>query len=199
MEARKKMSHLLSRTVRSFAVAAVALSGPAGAAAQATQTAQTVPVGAKVTTTQLKGEVAYIQGNYLIAKMIPSGDYRLFILRPGKTGTIDGVVMPLNKARTGTVLTADVTVTERSLVDRTITTLKGTVWHASPTTVILTLENGENRQYDVPPGLKFDVDGQMKEAMELRPGMKISATKIVESPRTEITESNVVTGVTPKK
>ena len=51
----------------------------------------------------------------------------------------------------------------------------------------------------MPPGLKFDVDGQMKEAMDLRPGMKITATKIVESPRTEITESNVVTGETPKK
>ena len=35
--------------------------------------------------------------------------------------------------------------------------------------------------------------------MELRAGMKISATKIVETPRTEITESHVVTGVTPKK
>jgi len=32
--------------------------------------------------------------------------------------------------------------------------------------------------------------------MELRPGMRISATKVVESPRTEITESNVV-GVAP--
>jgi len=34
--------------------------------------------------------------------------------------------------------------------------------------------------------------------MELRPGMRISATKVVESPRTEITESNVVTGVAPR-
>jgi hypothetical protein len=107
--------------------------------------------------------------------------------------------MPLNKVRTGTMLTAYVTVTERPVVDRTITTLKGTVWHASPTTVILTLENGENRQYDVPPGLKFDVEGQMKDAMDLRPGLKITATKIVESPRTEVAESNVVTGEAPMK
>jgi hypothetical protein len=39
----------------------------------------------------------------------------------------------------------------------------------------------------------------MREAMELRPGMKISATKVVEAPRTEITESNVVTGLGPRK
>ena len=35
---------------------------------------QAVSTGApKVTTSQLKGEVAYLQGDYLIAKMIPSG------------------------------------------------------------------------------------------------------------------------------
>jgi hypothetical protein len=147
----------------------------------------------------LRGEVAYAQGDYLIVRMIPGGDYRLFHLRPGKTATIDGVVMPLNKVRIGTVLTAYVYVTETPVVDRTITTLKGTVWYVpSPSSVILTVENGENRQYDVPPGLKFNVDGRMREASDLRPGMKVSATKVVESPRTEVREDNVVTGVSPK-
>ena len=64
---------------------------------------------------------------------------------PGKTATIDGKEMPLNKAPIGTVLTADVTVTETPVIDRTITTLKGKVWVAGPTSVILTLENGENK------------------------------------------------------
>ena len=187
------------RTMRVLAVAAVALSLAVSAWAQATQAKQAVPGAPKVTTTQLKGEVAHLQGDYLVAKMIPSGNFRLFQLRPGKTATIDGVVMPLNKAPIGTVLTADVTVTETPVVDRTITTLKGKVWVSAPTSVILTLENGENKQYDVPAGMKFDVDGKKVEAMELRPGMNITATKIVESPRTEIAMSNVVTGVGPKK
>ena len=147
----------------------------------------------------MKGEVAYLQGDYLIAKMLPSGTYRLFVLRPGKTATIDGKVMPLNKAPIGTVLTADVTVTETPVTDRTISTLKGKVWVASPTSVILTLENGENKQYDVPPEMRFDVDGKKLEAMELRQGMNLTATKIVESQRTEVTMDNVVTGVGPKK
>ena len=146
----------------------------------------------------MKGEVAYLQGDYLIAKMIPGGTYRLFQLKPGKTATIDGVVMPLNKAPIGTVLTADVTVTETPVIDRTVTTLKGKVWVAGPTSVILTLENTRTR-VPIPPGMKFDVDGKKVEAMELRPGMNITATKIVESPRTEITTDNVVTGVGPKK
>jgi hypothetical protein len=185
--------------MRVLAVAAAALSLATSVWAQPTQAKQSVPGAPKVTTSQLKGEVAYLQGDYLIAKMIPSGTYRLFQLRPGKTATIDGVVMPLNKAPIGTVLTADVTVTETPIVDRTVTTLKGKVWVAAPTSVILTLESGENKQYDIPSGFKFDVDGKQVEAMELRQGMNITATKIVESPRTEITMDNVVTGVGPKK
>jgi hypothetical protein len=194
-----KMTQSFSGTMRVLAVAAVALSLAVSAWAQATQAKQSVPGAPKVTTTQLKGEVAHLQGDYLVARMVPSGTYRLFQLRPGKTATIDGVVMPLNKAPIGTMLTADVTVTETSIVDRTITTLKGKVWVSAPTSVILTLENGENKQYDIPSGFKFDVDGKKLEAMELRPGMNLVATKIVESPRTEVTMDNVVTGVGPKK
>jgi hypothetical protein len=149
------------------------------ASAQATQTEERVTgSAATVTKTQLKGEVVSTKGNSLLAKMAPGGDYRLFSIEPGKTATIDGKVMPLNQVPAGTMLTADVYTTQTPITERTTTTLNGTVWSASPTAVILTLENGENRQYDVPAGLKFDVDGQMKEAMELRPGMKVHATKV---------------------
>ena len=198
-----KMTQSFSGTLRVFAVAAAAMatmSLAVSAWAQPTQTKQSLPSkNPKVTTTQLKGEVAYLQGDYLVAKMVPSGTYRLFVLKPGKTATIDGAVVPLNKAPIGTLLTANVTVTETPVIDRTISTLKGKVWVAGPTSVILTLENGENKQYDVPEGMKFDVDGKKLEAMELRPGMNLTATKIVESQRTEVMTDNVVTGVGPKK
>ena len=96
----------------------------------------------------------------------------------------------------GTSLTASVAMMETPVVDRTVETLTGTVWQAGPTTVVLTLANGENRQYDVPAGMKFNVDGAMKEAMELRPGMKVTATKVVESPRMELATDSVITGTT---
>ena len=187
-----------SKMIRVLVVAAAALSLAVGAAAQATHTTETVPGTAKVTKLQLKGEVVYVEGDYLIAEMIPSGDYVLFHMKPGKTGMIDGVEMPLSEAEPGTVLTADVVITEAPVVDRTTTTLKGTVFYASPNSVILTLENGENRQYEVPEGLKFDVDGKMLDAMELRQGMKLTATKIVESPRVVMSEDTTVTGTAPK-
>ena len=84
------------------------------------------------------------------------------------------------------------------MVDRTVMTLTGTVWWASAASVILTLENGENRQYDVPKGLKFSVDGQARDAVDLKQGMKVSATKIVEAPSHDVTTTAVVTGVSPK-
>ncbi len=192
------MAHSMSKAIPFLAVAAVALSLATSAAAQVTSKTEKVVVGAKVTPLQLKGEVYYIKGDYLVVKMAPSGDYRLFHLPPGKTATIDGVVMPLNKVKPGTVLSAAATITERSMVDRTVMTLTGTVWWASAASVILTLENGENRQYDVPKGLKFSVDGQARDAVDLKQGMKVSATKIVEAPSHDVTASAVVTGVSPK-
>ena len=193
------MTHAFSRTLRVLAVTVAALSLAVSAWAQPTQAKQSVPGAAKVATTQLKGEVAYLQGDYLIAKMIPSGVYRLFQLRPGKTATIDGVVMPLNKAPIGTVLTADVTVTETPVTDRTITTLKGKVWVRRADERHRDARERREQTGHIPSGFKFDVDGKKLEAMELSQGMNLTATKIVESPRTEITMDNVVTGVGPKK
>ena len=107
-------------------------------------------------------------------------------------------VMPLNKAPLGTVLTADVTVTETPVIDRTVTTLKGKVWVSAPTSVILTLENGENKQYDVPPdSCSMWTDRSSRRCNCVR--HESHGDQIVESPRTEITTDAVVTGVGPKK
>jgi len=64
--------------------------------------------------------------------------------------------------------------------------------------MIVTLENGENKQYEVPDGFVFDVDGKKLSAMELRPGMKLVGTKVVEEPVTVITQDVVVKGTAPK-
>ena len=194
------MKDSLRNAIGAVVVAAAVLAVSAGdAAAQVKETKTQVPGTPKVTTSQIQGEVVYLKDNYLVAKLIPTGEYRFFQLPAGRTATIDGVVMPLNKVALGTVLTATVTTTERPITERTVMTLKGTVWNVpNPKNVILTLENGENKQYEVPPGLMFNVDGQMKEAMELRPGNKITATKIIEAPTVVISETVAVTGTKKK-
>jgi hypothetical protein len=168
------------------------------ASAQATQTKETVPGGpASVKTAQVKGELVAKGSNWLIAKD-SLGFYKLYSVQPGRKAIVDGVPTTLDQLKVGTMLTSTATTTETPLVDRTTTITQGTVFWASPKSIIVTLQNGENRQYEVPDGFKFTVDGKQLEAMQLRPGMKLTGTKIVEQPRVVITHDVVVAGTAPK-
>ena len=192
------MSRSISRALGVLAVSAGALSLAALASAQATQTKETVPGGAaSVVTVQVKGELVARGTNWLIAKD-PSGYYKVYSVQAGKKAIVDGVPTSLDQLKLGTMLTSTATTTNTPLVDRTTTITQGTVFWASPTSVIVSFPNGENKQYAVPEGFKFTVEGKQLEAMELRPGMKLTATKIVQEPHTLITHDVVVTGTAPK-
>ena len=172
----------------------------AGAEAQPAQKKESVQAGpANAATTQLKGDVIAVGPNWLVARMVPGGDYRLFDVRPGAFATIEGVKKSLSELRPGTTLTAAVTVTKTPIVKRTTTVTKGRLIWSTPTTIIVTLENGENRQYAVPPGFKFTVEGKSLGTEELRAGMILTGTNVVEEPATVITEQTVVYGTEPKK
>jgi hypothetical protein len=193
------MLRFISNARRLLILGIGALSLAASAAAQPTTTKETVSTGApKVTRQQMKGEVVASGSNWLIAKMTPSGEYRVFNVPPTKTAMVDGVAKTASQLQKGTMLTADVTITEYPLAKRTTTVNSGKVFWASPTSVIITQENGENKQYAVPNGFKFNVDGKQVEAMELRPGMMLKGTKIVEEPLVEVTSFTAVTGTTIK-
>ena len=192
------MSRSISRALGVLAVSAGALSLAALASAQATQTKETVPGGAaSVVTVQVKGELVARGTNWLIAKD-PSGYYKVYSVQAGKKAIVDGVPTALDQLKLGTMLTSTATTTNTPLVDRTTTITQGTVFWASPTSVIVSFPNGENKQYAVPEGFKFTVEGKQVDAMELRPGMKITGTKIVQEPHTLITHDVVVTGTAPK-
>jgi hypothetical protein len=192
------MSRSISRALGVLAVSAGALSLAALASAQATQTKETVPGGASsVVTVQVKGELVARGTNWLIAKD-PSGYYKVYSVQAGKKAIVDGVPTSLDQLKLGTMLTSTATTTNTPLVDRTTTITQGTVFWASPTSVIVSFPNGENKQYAVPEGFKFTVEGKQLEAMELKPGMKLTATKIVQEPHTLITHDVVVTGTAPK-
>ena len=192
------MVRAISRTWRLFVVAAAALSLAAGVAAQATQTKETVAGGAaKVKSVQIKGELVAKGSNWLITRDAV-GNYKIYDVPPGRKAIVDGVPKTLDQIQVGTMLTATATTTETPLINRTTTITQGTVFWASPKSIIVTLEDGVNKQYEVPSGFKFDVEGKKLEAMELRPGMKLAATKVVEEPTSVITKDIVVTGVAPK-
>jgi hypothetical protein len=192
------MLRAASSTWRAFVVAGASLCLATAVAAQVGQTKETVPGGtAKVKTSQVHGELVAKGSNWLIAKDA-HGNYKLYNVQAGRKAIVDGVAKGLDELQMGTMLTSTATTTETPLVNRTTTITEGKVFWASPKSIIVTLENGENKQYEVPDGFKFDVDGKQISAMELRPGMKLTGTKIVEEPVTVITKDVVVTGVAPK-
>ena len=63
--------------------------------------------------------------------------------------------------------------------------------------MILTLEDGTNKEFHAPQGQKFQVHGQMTDAFGLRDGMNVSATRVTESPETVVTQEATVSGKTP--
>jgi len=81
---------------------------------------------------------------------------------------------------------------------RTTSSLEGTVLWAQNNYVVLRLDNGEVKEYKVPESYQFNVKGKPATVKELREGMKVSATKIVEEPRTEISSATQITGKAPK-
>jgi hypothetical protein len=192
-ERRGKMRKAVTGIV---AVAAVAAFGWASAWAQVQSTHEAgMP---KVTTSQITGEVVYVNGNYLVAKMQPSGHYRGFNVQPNRVFSVDGQQLKIGDLKMGTVLTATAVTTEQPMVVRTHDVLGGTVFWASGDYVILTNDKGENREYTVPDSYQFKVEGKPATVNELKKGMKVQATKIVEEPFTEFSTKVVVTGNVPK-
>jgi len=152
----------------------------------------------EVATVKMTGEVVRVQGNWLLAKMEPLGNLSLFDVQPGREFIVDGQPKHIADLRPGTVLTGMITTKTTPVTVRTISTLNGTVWYAQGTYVILTLDTGQNREYKVPETFQFMVEGKPATVKDLRPGMKVTATKIIEEPQTEISTETVITGKAPK-
>jgi len=166
--------------------------------AQATPQTEKIKGEPKVETVKMTGEVVRVQGDWLVAKMQPLGNYSLFHVQPGREFMIDGQTKHIADLKPGTILTGTITKKTTPVTVRTTATLNGTVWWAQGDYVILTLENGENKDFKVPPSYKFMVDGKPATVHELKEGQKVTATKIVEEPQTEISTETAITGKAPK-
>jgi hypothetical protein len=159
-------------------------------------TKEVIKGSASIITEQLRGTVVYVQGNTLLVRMT-DGNMREFNVPETRRFIIDGRELAVHDLKPGTKLSATVTTTTTPVTERTTTVGTGKVWFVAAPTVILTLPNGENRQYKVSDNYKFNVEGKDATVFELRKGMTVSAQKIVEEPRTEIASNTEVTGQAP--
>jgi hypothetical protein len=169
----------------------------ATATAQPTSTTQKIKGTATSTTRQEHGTVTYVEGNNLVIKM-STGEVRVLTVPDSRTAFVDGKEITVHDLKVGTTLTANITTTTTPVIDRTVSNLTGTVWHVQGNNVILTLADGTNKMYKAKPDFKFNVNGQQATVFDLRKGMKVSAEKIVEEPRTEIASDSRVSGTGPK-
>jgi RNase P/RNase MRP subunit p29 len=144
------------------------------------------------------GEVVYVTGNDLVVKM-EDGTIRHVANVPESTRiTVDGKQLGIHDLKPGMKLQRTITTTTTPKVVTTVQSVTGKVWHVNPpSSVILTLEDGNNQQFNIPKGQKFNVDGQMVDAWGLKKGMKVSATKVVEVPVTEVEQKRKLTGSMP--
>jgi hypothetical protein len=147
-----------------------------------------------------RGEIVYINGNTVVIKM-EDGTLRQFDNVPESvTFMVDGQPVNINNAKVGMKLEKQTVKTTRPKVVTTVETVTGKVWHVSPpSTVILTLENGQNQQFTIPKGQKFTVDGVETDAFGLKKGMKVSAQRVTEVPETVVAHEVERTGSAPPK
>ena len=166
------------------------------ASAQPQTTKSATMTGSTSSTREVSGTVLAVDGNTLLVKM-STGEVRTIVASDSQRALINGREVAARDLQVGTKLKATITTTTTSLIERTTTVGSGKVWYVAAPNVILTLPNGENRQYKVKDDYKFTVDGRPATVFELRKGMTVSAEKIVEEPKTVLSSNSVVTGELP--
>ncbi len=145
-----------------------------------------------------RGTVELVEGNDLFVKMA-DGSTRHFANVPESAHvTVGGQQLGIHDLKPGMKLEKTITTTTTPKVVTTVQSVTGKVWHVSPPAqVILTLDDGTNQTFKIPKGQQFNIDGQMLDAFHLKKGMKVTATKVVETPVTVVTQNQTLTGELP--
>ena len=181
-----------------IAVALISMGFAASVGAQVnTETSTTA--GQPTKTVQVeRGEVVSVAGNDLFVKM-ENGDIRHFPNVPESARvTVDGQQLGIHDLKPGMKLQRTITTTSTPKTVTTVETVTGTVfWVSPPSSVSLRLEDGTVQQFKIPKGQKFTIDGKETDAFGLRKGMKVSATRITESPEVVVSQQRKVTGTAP--
>ena len=152
---------------------------------------------AQTTTEKKSGTVVYASGNEVVVKLDGTGEVKHFHVANNRTFNVDGKTLGIHDLQPGMHLTRTITTTSQSRVVRSVRVVKGKVWLVHAPYVIVTLEDGTNKQYKVPNGMTFDIDGEKKDVFHLRKGMNLTATIVTETPETIVSQSTAVTGKMP--
>jgi hypothetical protein len=167
------------------------------ALAQDTSTSSTQTSQSTVTTEVKSGTIVYVSGNDVVVKL-DDGTVKHVVVPDTTTITVDGKDLTVHDLQPGMKVTRTITTTTTPKTVQTIRTVKGKVWYVNPPhNLILSFPDGTNKQYNVPDGAKFDIDGQKQSIFHVRKGMVISATLIKDVPENDVASTRSVSGEMP--
>ena len=145
-----------------------------------------------------RAEVVLASGRDLVLKMEDGTIRHIANVSDSFRAVVDGNEIGIYDLKTGMVLERTTTITTTPKIVTTVQTVKGRVWHVNPPNILfLTMDDGTNQRFEVPKGQKFTVEGKMVDARGLKPGMIITATKVVEFTATEVEQQRKLTGSMP--
>jgi hypothetical protein len=171
-----------------------ALSGSAQVHTQTTTTTGKANRQVKVD----RAEVVLVSGNDLVLKMEDGTIRHIANVPDSFKAMVDGKETGIYDLKAGMILERTTTITTTPKIVTAVETVKGKVWHVNPPRyVFLTMGDGSNQRFEIPKGQKFNVEGQMVDAWGLKPGMHITATKVVEFTALEVEQQRKLTGSLP--
>src|SRR6516164_3068448 len=134
-----------------------------------------------------RGEVVMVSGNDLIVKMEDGTIRHIANIPESARVTVNGQSLGIHDLKPGMKLERTITTTTTPKIITTTKSVTGTVVQVTPPlAVTLRLEDNSVQRFNIPSGQRFNIDGQNLDAFGLKPGMKISATKVVEEPVTSV-------------
>ena len=144
-----------------------------------------------------RGEVVYVAGNDLVVRM-EDGQIQHFTVPDGAKATVNGKEYTIKDLQPGMKLERTITTTSTEKTVKTVKSGMGTVVNIMPPSlIVLRFEDGSVQQFKIPKNQTFMIDGKKLTAFEVKKGMKVSATRIVEEPTIEVSQRKQVTGVAP--
>jgi hypothetical protein len=181
-----------------YATLALALAIPSVRARAQDATTVSVQHGTPTYSTEVKNaEIVYVQGNDLVLKL-ENGKIEHLVVPDSDRFTIAGQEVSVYDLKPGTKLTQTITTTTTPRYVNKVRTIKGKIWHTTPTgRVIVTLPDGTNQVYNIPSHAKVMVKGKPMTSFGLRKGMTFEATIVTDSSESVLERSKLAVGVEP--
>ena len=193
---RARTMWILFLGLATFALTGIFFTANAGAQQRTTEQRQTGE--AQVRVEVRNGTVAYIEGDYLVARL-EDGRLEAFRVPEGFLFNIEGKQLTLQELTPGMELTQTIVSTTKPVVVKTVDIVDGTVWQASHNKLAIRDRNNKLVEYEIPEWAKIRINGQDRDLFELRHGQRITATIITEEPMTLVEQESKVHGRYPAK